>query len=114
MATITREQALSAKLPTMVVQAWGGEVVVHKLNHEEKESFNDLAFRADKEMSEADLQRLLVVRCARDEQGNRIFSDEDMAQLASVDGEAIYEIAKVASQLNIYTDKKLEADVKNS
>lgn len=110
MNRLTREQILGCedrKTERVDVPEWGGFVDVAVMSGVEKDGFESsmlVGGRATLENSRAKL----AAHCVVDEQGQRLFTDEDIEALGSKSGVALERVVRVAQRLNRMTDKDLE------
>jgi len=114
---LTKEQILCADdivTKTINVPQWGGDVTVKTWNAEEKADF-EIAYRDDDgESNVRRLREMVVSRSVIDENGDVMFSSEDIAALSKKSGKAMDIVFDAASQLNGVLDSDVEAMVKNS
>lgn len=92
------------------VPEWGGSVWVRMLTGAERDRF---------EMTVTDTQRVnfrarLVVMCACDERGIRLFHDGDVLALGNQPAPALVRLADVALRLNKFTSEDVDELEKNS
>lgn len=102
---LTREAILASqdiKTERVEVPEWGGYVWVKGLSAHEREQFELAAtFERDgqRQVSWGQLQARLVAMTVVDEHGERLFSDADVAILATKSAQAIMRIFAVAQRL---------------
>jgi hypothetical protein len=106
---LNREQILqSADLPSEEVEVpeWGGSVRVSRLSGLHRAELDDVlrgVLGENKTLtSVTGLQYTLalIVRAVVDDEGNRIFSDEDVESLRTKSDEALARVGEVAARLN--------------
>ena len=120
MPLLTREAILSKKqLRRQVVSVpeWDGEVIVRELMADEAEQYElyiSRKFEPDnKKPSEIAMRAKLVALACINEDGSRVFTDADAAELGKISRSALDRVASVASELSGYT-KNAQADVKKN
>lgn len=96
------------RLTEVEVPEWGGSVFVRTLPLSERLDLSAAAKR------DGDLTIDLVVLCACDPDGGRLFATEDADWLAGKNGEVLQRIALVAIEVNGLTAKATEDAAKNS
>ncbi len=102
---LTGQQILQAddlKKEAVEVPEWGGTVWVRTMTGTERDAFLAVVL-PDKGSVEANLKNALarlVVRCAINETGERLFSDDDAEALAGKSHIALDRVAIVAQRLN--------------
>lgn len=110
MNILTREQILGCddrKKERVDVPEWGGFVYVAVMSGTEKDGFESsllVSGRATLENARAKL----AARCVVDEQGQRLFTDEDIDALGAKSGVALERVSRIAQRLNRMTDRDLE------
>ena len=101
---LTRDQILktggSLKRETVDVPEWGGKVIVTELTGRERDSWEDSVLDEDEKMSRDNIRAKLIVRAVIDEDGNRIFKDDDADAVGDLSGAAISSLFSVASKLS--------------
>lgn len=100
------------------VKEWGGAVRVQSMTGAEREEFENSFMEDAKDGSRKVnrkniLEKLLVVVCV-DQEGNRLFSDGDVALLAQKNSAALTRLQTVAQKLNGIGSQELEELEKNS
>ena len=106
MALLSRDQILQAQdLPTETVPVpeWGGEVIVRGLTAAERDQFEQSIVETRGKNTKFNLRNIrakLVVLCCVDEQGNRIFRDEDADILGRKSAVALNRVFEVAQRLS--------------
>ena len=104
-------------LPREMVEVWGHRVWVRCMTAAERDDFeaNFLATRGkDTKLNRENLRAQLVVRTAVDEDGNRIFTDEDVEAVGKKSAAGIDKIFAVASRLSGFSKEDVEELAKNS
>ena len=119
MAALTRDAILQADdLPCkpVPVPEWGGEVWVRGMTAQEKDEYEssilELKGTGTKTKISANLinaRAKLVVKCALDEQGERLFKDEDAEALGKKSGKAVSLVSEEIQKLSgMGRDKEAE------
>jgi len=120
MALLTRDEILQAQdLPTEQVHVpeWGGDVLVRALTGAERDRFEQSIVEQRGKNTRMNLQNIrakLVALTVVDEQGNRIFKDEDVKWLGNKSAAALDRIFEVAQRLSGLRDEDVEELAKNS
>jgi primosomal protein N'' len=120
MALLTRDAILQAQdLPTEQVHVpeWGGDVLVRALTGAERDRFEQSIVEQRGKSTRMNLQNIrakLVALTVVDEQGNRIFKDEDVKWLGNKSAAALDRIFEVAQRLSGLRDEDVEELAKNS
>ena len=119
MTRLTRDEILAATdLPREEVEVpeWGGSVLVRGLTAKERV---DLASRMVTTEGEIDnqqaieLQTLIPALCMIDDDGQRLFSDGDVALLGEKSSQALNRVFEVAQKLSALTPAASKAAEKN-
>lgn len=95
------------------VDEWGGSVRVRVMTGAERDSFGSSLIGADGKPSPDGYKAKLVARCLVDEGGNRMFSDAEVALLASKSAAALDRVFAVADRLNAVSSQSVDAAEKN-
>jgi hypothetical protein len=107
-----REQILKQQDQTMekvFVQAWGCHVFLKPMTVAEQEAWEKSVFDAKGEAKEdVSLKASVVVACACDEQGKKIFQPSDVAELAKKSAAPVNKLFNIASKLNGITESDVE------
>jgi hypothetical protein len=113
---LSREQILAAqdlRREKVAVPEWGGDVFVKALTGLERDGFDMSLIGADRKADLLGARAKLAVRCIVDENGERLFSDDDVPHLAAKSATALERIGRVAQRLNGMGDAELE-DIKGN
>ena len=104
---LTRDQIFSAndfKTKDIPVEAWGGTVRIRGLSAKDRDEFeSSLALTQDMR----NLRARLVVKSIVDDQGVRVFSDEDAEALGDKDGEVMDMLFDEVRNLSGMSDEAL-------
>lgn len=120
MAFLTKAQILAAqdiKTEPVEVPEWGGEVLVRGLSGAERDGFEDRIIKREGKQSRVvlkDVRAKLVAICMVDGQGERMFSDAEVADLTKKSAAALQRVFEVAQRLSGLTDADAEELEKNS
>jgi hypothetical protein len=113
-ATLTRAAILgNTNLRTEVVQVpeWSGAVNVRELTGSERDSFEasivDLK-SAGGDVNADNIRAKLVARTVVDDAGERLFTDDDVAELGKLSAGALSRVYNVAARLSGITADDLE------
>ena len=116
---LSKEQILSAedlKSEIVEVPEWGGSVKVRMMTGTERDAFETSIFEVkgkDTERNFVDLRAKLVARTLIDENGERLFTDKDIALLGKKSAKALDRVFQVAQQLNGIGKEAVEELTKN-
>lgn len=114
MAVLTRDAILGAsdiKTRTVSVPEWGGDVLVGTMSGEARDAWEQSLIRKVGAKSEPNLINIrarLVAATVVDEDGNRLFTEADVAALGRKSSAALERVCKVAQSLNGLGDSELE------
>lgn len=100
---LSKEQILSADdLPKTTVDVeneWGGEVIVRSMTGTERDAW-ELSNICDGEVDLSNVRARLVALTAIDEEGNRLFSEEDATELGKKSASALAKVFEASQKLN--------------
>lgn len=125
MTVLTREQIQAAQdLPTekLSIPEWGGDVFVRSMNVDELQKYlNILNNGRDEDLSQIDVSKIdvstnmimIVIFCVVDEQGTRMFAEEDAEWLKTKCVGALRKISEVAGRLTGISVEAQETISKN-
>jgi hypothetical protein len=120
MGLLSRQQILDAddrKRERVSVPEWGGEVFVQGLTAKDRDEFEASCLVRNGKKRDFTMQNIrakLVCRCIVDEQGQPMFSVEDIHQLSQKSAAAMTRVFQVAQRLSGLGDDDLEELTKNS
>ena len=106
MALLSKEAILQAQdLPTELVPVpeWGGEILVRGLTGAERDAFEQSIVEQRGKSTRINLRNLrakLVAMTVVDEQGNRLFSDDEAEALGRKSAAALNRVFEVAQRLS--------------
>jgi hypothetical protein len=115
MAILNREAILSAvdlKKELVKVPEWGGEVYISMMTGEARDAWEQ-GLVGGKGANLDNIRARLVAFTAVDDQGKRLFSNEDAIVLGQKSATALERCVKVAQKLNRLTEQELDDLVKN-
>ncbi len=115
MAILNREAILSAvdlKKELVKVPEWGGEVYISMMTGEARDAWEQ-GLVGGKGANLDNIRARLVAFTAVDDQGKRLFSNEDAIVLGQKSATAGERCVKVAQKLNRLTEQELDDLVKN-
>lgn len=123
MAILTKNmiiQAQDLKKEKVLCPEWGGDVYIRSLTGSEKEDFTASLFDYDEQgvpTRKADyltnIKVGMLIRSICDEEGNRIFADEDAEELAGKNNIVLSRLDKVCNRLNGVNAEAVESSAKN-
>lgn len=115
---LTREAILAIDdLPREVVEVWGDRLWVRCMTAAERDDFEAQVMVTkgkDTKLNLKNLRAQLVVRTTVDEDGNRLFTDEDAEDVGKKSADEIDKLFAVASRLSGFSEKDVEELAKNS
>lgn len=102
---LNRDLILESKdLPSeeVVVPEWGGSVFVRTMTGDERDAFDARLFESKEKTGEGvkNISALVAVMTVVDRNGNRLFTEADIAPLGRKSSPALARIWKVAQRLN--------------
>jgi hypothetical protein len=115
MAILSRDAILKVndlKTEKVKVPEWGGEVIVRTLSAFERVRWEESLTESDKTHPYSGLVKMLSL-CLIDEQGNQIFTSEDVEELGKKSISPLLRIQSVALRLNKVDVSSLEELTKN-
>ncbi len=117
---LTKDQILQAQdimFEDVPVPEWGGTVRVVTLTGNERDAIEAsmiVGKGKNKDVSLANLRAKVVARSVVDEEGKRIFEDEDIAALGRKSAAALNRVYEVAQRLSGITQEDVDELTKNS
>lgn len=122
MATLTREQILKSKdlkVEAVDVPEWGGKVHVRELTAWEREQFEKRIAATGGTVAQihktlGDLRVSLVVHCLVDENGERLFQDNDAKALNEKSATVITRLFGICSRISGISQEVVDAAVGES
>lgn len=117
--SLTREDVLGAddlKREPVDAPEWGGTVWVQELSAADAMEYDVWIFenKEDRASIMKGMNAMMVMLCACNEEGERLFSNTDLAEINSKAPEPVARIARAAFSINKMRDSDYEDEVKNS
>jgi hypothetical protein len=122
MAILSRDQIFKASdlvTRTVAVPEWGGSVSVRALTGTERDAFEAAFIRFDGKGNKLapnlrNIRARLVAMSVVDENGNRMFADNDVDALSSKSASALQRVFEAAQELSGLSNSDVEEMAKNS
>ena len=114
---LKREEILSQvslKKETVMIEAWGGEVIVSEMSGAMRDAWEQAITQKDPTGRLISPRAKLVLYSVVDENGIRIFKDDDLEALGKLSSPALEKICEVATRLNGLGSGDVEKSKKNS
>ena len=114
--SLSKQDILDAQdrgLVKVSVPEWGGHVYVQSMTALERDAFEESLAGENKRRNLGNLRARLVVKCACDDKGNRIFTADDAAGLGAKCAAPVDRIFEAARRLSGMTDEDVEELEKN-
>ena len=114
MGLLSKADILNAKEPpreVVHVRELSGDVIVRGMTGKERDAFEASCFEGrgkKRDFSMRNLRAKMVACCCIDEQGRRLFTDEDAAELGAVRADVIDRIFGVAQRLSGMREEDLD------
>jgi len=111
---LTRDAILQAEdleRRTIPVPEWGGDVLIRALTGAERDAYEaSMHQQRGKEMIRnlANVRAKLVAKCAIDEDGNRLFTDQDANALGRKSAAALDRVFEACAELSRLTDEDID------
>jgi hypothetical protein len=111
--SLTREQILNAddvRREKVTVPEWGGEVFVRTMTADERDEYEQERAEArgdDPKQNLKGVRAALVARTVCDEQGNALFTEEDVDALGKKSAKAMSRVFNKSAKLNLLTDSDI-------
>ena len=112
---LTAEQILAADdlgLVKVNVKEWGGDVFIRVMTVGELDGYQQ-EWAANKQTGVDNFRSKFLARCLCDEQGNRLFSDEQIAKLAGKSAKVVSKLFDKAMKHNAMSESDVEELAKN-
>lgn len=120
MKTLNKQQILSAvdlKKETVEVPEWGGTVIVSQITAADRDRFEASIYvgeGATRRQNTANLRARLCSLCLVDEKGERLFTDEEAAELGKKNAAVLDKLFDIAQSLNGMNKTETETAKKDS
>lgn len=114
MAVLSRADILKATVTpreAVVVRELGGEVIVRGMTGVERDAFEASCFEGrgkKRDFNMRNLRAKMVAFCCIDEQGHRLFTDDDVIALGAVRADVIDKLFAVAQRLSGMRDEDVD------
>lgn len=119
LVALSREAILQAddiEIRKVEIPEWGGYVYVRGMTGKERDDYEASLVKQrgrDTQVNMRNARAKLVVLCAVDEQGNKLFSESDIAKISRKSAKAIDRIFAVARELSGITEDDMEELTEN-
>lgn len=113
---LTKEAILGAndvEVREVEVPEWGGIICVRGMTGRERQKYEESLQGKKGQINTRYALEKLVALCAVDKDGNRLFSDDDIAALSKKSAKALMRVAAVATELSGLTKEDMEEMVEN-
>lgn len=90
------------------VPEWGGSLYIRMLTASERDKFEASCVGTGKKQNLANIRARLVVLCACDEAGERLFTDGDAEALGRKSAAAVDKVFGACSKLNGFSSQDIE------
>lgn len=113
---LSREDILShtdLKKEKIFVKEWGGEIFVSEMTAESRDEWEQNIVKRDNKDKLVNARAKLIVVTVVDEDGNRLFNDEDVEKIGKLSSKVIDKIAVISQKLNGLSAEELEESKKN-
>ena len=116
MALLTKEAILAADdkpHQDVAVPEWGGDVRVRTMSASERDKW-EAAVYSGGQVNTIDFRARFCALCIVDEQGGRLFTDDEVVTLGTKSAAALQRVFNAAQTLNALSNKDVEELAKNS
>lgn len=116
MALLNRDDILAQdnlNTEDVSVPEWGGEVRVREMTASDRDTFEARFANTEGKANMNNVRAELVSKCVVDEEGNRLFTKEDMKKLADKSASAMDRIFQKTLELSGMSQDSQEEEVKN-
>ena len=111
MATLSKQQILDAddlNRELVEVTEWGGSVLLRELRGRERDAFEEDSLDKQRNLSMRNMRARLGAASAIDENGERLFTNNEAAELGEKSATALNKCFEVACRLSGITDADIE------
>lgn len=108
---LSRDQILECsdlKKEEVQVPEWGGSVFVREMSGEDRDAWEASLINEKGTTNLKNIRARLAAFCIVDENGNRIFTDDDIELLGKKSGKALERVTAACQKINKLTNKELE------
>lgn len=100
---LTKDMILSAKdiqVKELKIDEWNGSIYIRKFNGFSREKIENLAMDCNKKNEYSNFRTKVLIEGISDENGFKIFSDDDIKKLSEKNGEVLDRIFKAVMSFN--------------
>lgn len=116
MALLTKEQIFSKedkKYKEVEVPEWGGTVRVTVMSGGDKDRWEGGLLGKNGNINYTNMRAKMVAYCCVDENGKRLFSDDDIIKLSKKSAIALERVYTACAEINVITEADVEDLAKN-
>ena len=113
---LNREEILSKvslKKETVLVEEWGGEVLVSEMSGASRDAWEQAIREKDANGGLVSPRAKLVAHTVVDDNGERLFQDEDLKTIGKLSSSALERVCDVAMRLNGLGSEEITKSKKN-
>lgn len=113
---LKREEILSKtslKKESVTVDEWGGDVLVSEMSGSVRDAWEQSLRKKDENGSLVSPRAKLIACTVVDEDGNRVFSDDDVEAIGKLSSLSLEKVCEVSMRLNGLADGDVEKAKKN-
>ena len=114
---LNREEILSKvslKKETVLVEEWGGEVLVSEMSGTARDAWEQSIREKDANGRLVSPRAKLIVCSVVDDKGERLFKDKDLKDIGNLSASVLEKICEVAMRLNGLGSDDIQKSKKNS
>ena len=108
MSSLSREQILGTPLPSEVVDVpeWDGKIILRGLSARDRDEYEQSLLEVGRDGTTRvkrhhdNVRASLVVRCIVDDNGERLFTDEEVSEVGKLDGAVVNRLWQKARELS--------------
>jgi hypothetical protein len=114
MALLTKEQIKEAvDYKETLVEVWGGEVRVRSMSAQDRIDLEKKQVELGSSKIDMSYMVNIALACCIDEDGNKLFAEEDKAWLLQKSVDSLLKLVNACSEVNSYTKQDIEEEAKN-
>ena len=116
MQVLSKEQILKSddlKTELIEVPEWGGKIYVRTMTGKERDAFESLFLKSNKDGSIDNVRATLAAMTICDEKGERLFKDAEIKELGKKNAAALNRIFAASQKLNKLTEEDVKELTKN-